>query len=87
MTGLEKPLNLITVADELGRVKAYYECAFLAVADACDELSDVNAIQSVMAGARRRLNKVIDSLTDELARQRRLEEQAQTKAVPAKVRQ
>lgn len=80
MTGLEKPLNLITVADELGRVKAYYECAFLAVADACDELSDVNAIQTVMADGRRKLNKVIDCLTDELARQRRLEEQEQAKA-------
>ena len=76
MTGLEKPLNLITVADELGRVKAYYECAFMAVSDACSELSDVNAIQAVMAGAHDRLNKVIDSLTDELARQRRGEEKA-----------
>ena len=53
--------DLISLADELCKVRAHYECVDLAVNDACT-LEDANAIQSVMRVAHDNLNNIIDRL-------------------------
>ena len=50
--------DLIALSDELSRVKAYYECTYLAVNDSCT-LESANAIQSVMLRAHDKLDDII----------------------------
>jgi hypothetical protein len=64
-----EPLDLIALADDLGRMNSYYECTYLAVSDVCPR-ETVNAIQSVMLVAQEKLEMVIARVERELARQR-----------------